>query len=58
MIKKWIFPGILQFFSNFEILTKNLITFELIMIITSSLWHFEAKNHSFKMLETRNPYFF
>ena len=49
MIKKWIFPGILKFFSNFKILTKNLITFELKNIMRSSLWHFKAKNHSFNI---------
>ena len=58
MIKKWIFPGILKFFSNFEILTKKLIAFELKKKITSSSWHFKAKNHSFEMLETRSPNFF
>ena len=49
MTKKWMFPGILKFFSNIEILTKNLITFELKKIMRSSLWHFKAKNRSFNM---------
>ena len=58
MIKKWIFPGIFKFFSNFNILTKKIITFELKKIKTSSLWHFKAKNCSFNMLELEVHIFF
>ena len=58
MIKKWMFPGILKFFSNIEILTKNLITFELKKIMRSSLWHFKAKNRSFNMLKLEVHIFF
>ena len=58
MIKKWIFPGILKFFSNFEFLTKNKITFELKKIGTSSLKHFKATIISFKMQQTRRLYLF
>ena len=58
MIKKWIFPGILKIFSNIEILTKTLITFELKKIMRSSLWHFKAKNRSFNMLKLEVHIFF
>ena len=58
MIKKWMFPGILKFFSNIEILTKNVITFELKKIKRSSLWHFKAKNRSFNMLKLEVHIFF
>ena len=49
--QKMDFSWHIKIFSNLEILTKKLITFELKKIMMSSLWHFKAKNRSFNIFK-------